>query len=129
MKSPIFAALIILLISCSKEETINFVGTYEGKISCTGELSSDNGDDLSLFIVSSSPNNYTLDFGDEVKFQGVGGGNVLTIPDQTINEGGTFDVIKLNGKIQYNSGNKFTLTFDSDVDGESSSCVIDLAKK
>lgn len=126
MKNPIFVILFIILFSCSKEETINFAGIYNGELSCSGDLESENGENLSLVILSTNENNYTIDFGDEVIFQGVGIGNTLNIPDQILNENESFDVIKLKGSIQFISGDQYRCTFDHEVDGYKSSCAFDL---
>ncbi|HLO56591.1 MAG TPA: hypothetical protein VK169_20005 [Saprospiraceae bacterium] len=129
MKNPIFVILFIILFSCSKEETINFAGIYNGELSCSGDLESENGENLSLVILSTNENNYTIDFGDEVIFQGVEIGNTLNIPDQILNENESFDVIKLKGSIQFISGDQYRFTFDHEVDGYKSSCSFDLTKE
>lgn len=129
MKNPIFVILFIILFSCSKEEAINFEGIYTGKLSCSGDLASDNGENLSLVITSTSENNYMIDFGDEVIFQGVGLGTTLDIPDQILNEDESFDVIKFKGSLQYISGDQYRFTFDHEVDGYISACALDITKE
>lgn len=131
MKSWIFTmVLVTVLFSCSNEEiTVDFSGTYSGKLKCAGELASDNGETIQLTLKKITSNTYTLDLGDDLTFTCSQEGDALIINRQTINEDAEFDVVTLEGKIVKSTSTQYIFDFIHNVDDEGeSSCEVVLTK-
>jgi len=135
--SILLIALFAFFTSCTSEndtlieETlIDFSGIYEGQLNCTGEMSSDVGESITIIITKTSKeDSYSIDLGDEVVFNATQIDNVLNIEAQTLNEEQEFDVISMVGEIRMvDEEMMFDFTHSVDDEGESS-CSFPLTKK
>ncbi len=115
--------------SCTSEEelveqdiTIDFTGSYSGELTCVGELG-DDAESTAIRIEKLDDNlqTYSLFFEDDVTFEGVQQENMLLIEKQIFNEGGEFDVITMEGRIEAmeNAAFLFENTYSVDDEGES----------
>lgn len=105
-------------IEITPETSVDFIGTYEMRLDCTGDLSDAEGETLIIMIsekVGSSA--YLIDLGDDVIFEGTVDGSTLDIHRQVFNEGGDFDVVTLEGQIVVEDG-EYTFDFEHEVDDE-----------
>ncbi len=116
--------------SSSSEGIIDFSGTYEGVLNCSGELESETGEMFSIVISKSQVEEvFDVDLGDGVIFQATISNNVLVIDTQTHNAGGDSDVITLSGTIKSTGENNYAFDFQHEVDDEGmSNCTTELTK-
>jgi len=135
--SILLIALFAFLTSCStenevlvEETLIDFSGTYEGKLNCTGELSDSDGEEVVIVISKDGIlDSYFIDMGDESIFSALQVENVLTIGAQTINTELGFDMVSLEGEIRMTDDEMiFDFTHSVDDEGEST-CSFPLVKR
>ncbi len=118
MKNFMIALLCLTFLSCNENdsETVNFAGTYEGILDCSGPLESE---DFQIIIVSTGENTYTVDFGDDVIFNATQADDILTIPEQTLNADLGFDVVTMSGIMtKLEPEFTFRLSIEHQVDSE-----------
>lgn len=137
MKNLYFLLLIGLFASCSNDTelteevtAIEFVGVYTGNFECTGDLMEANTELMEIEVIKNTDANYTIDLGDDVRFEAIANENVLSIAEQVFNEGGDFDVVTFSGKITYQlETEEYMFTFTHDVDNEGiSNCTFPITK-
>lgn len=131
MKSFSFMLLLILALSCSKDKEtfFDFSGIYTGEISCTGPLSSDNGETFVVTITKKEGLTYSVDLTDGVVLTAIQSENVLWIDKQIINEGKDFDVITIDGSFTKLTDTELGFEFTHDVDDEGESKCASVVEK
>jgi hypothetical protein len=129
----LLALTLTIMASCSDEpitEPIDFAGTYEAQLDCTGELA-EATESVTISIQRVDVDgNYIIDLGDDVLFHGTAVGSTLSIDRQILNEGGDFDVVTFEGEIVVDQDGEYTFDFQHEVDNEGmSTCQSVLIKQ
>ncbi|MBK9272361.1 MAG: hypothetical protein IPM48_12270 [Saprospiraceae bacterium] len=124
----IFASLMILAVSCTKDETNprdKFLATYGVVESCPGINSS-----YDIIITTSAESSSTIlinNFGETgSSVKATVSGNNLTIPNQTINVGGISVTLSGSGAL---NGNILNITYTGSAAGGSLNCSMVCTKK
>jgi len=131
----IIGSIGLLFAACDKTlpEVVlyDFTGTYVGALDCTGELEEDYGEAFSFTVdlLDEESRVYLLTFEDDLTMKARQAGNLLIIDRQIYNEGGTFDVVTMQGSISLESNSTFVMEFFHTVDDEGdSNCETALTK-
>ena len=134
----LLALTLTIMASCTVETSIDltqpvdidFTGTYEAQLNCTGELGEEAESILLSILPGDTNSEYLLDLGDDVIFDGTAVGSTLSIHRQIFNEGGDFDVVTFEGQIVVDEEGEYTFDFQHEVDDEGmSTCQSVLIKQ